>query len=857
MLKTSKILAGLSFFLLAMMGVIPTAQAIVAPADLITHSQSADAKVILSWAPVTGATEYRVLRGTTLGTYSQIAVVSGVSYVDSTFSTTATNYYVVRAFAGTESANSNAVSFTPHEITLSPDRIVIIVNDAMTGSVEVGTYYSTQRGVPAGNICHVTTVTTETCTGPEYTSLATSIGNFLDSNNLRNSTYCLLTTYGIPLRRTDNNTSVDNNLATLRTGSASNDYYSAGLTLQRRYNGSYSVYMVTRIDGATKDIAKALVDKAKTAEANANFYTSGIGVFDARNHAYNSAYTVGDIYARDAFLAARRIGLTAYLDNADGPILAGAVTSNVILYWGWYTHYYGAPNQNYPPTLTFAELQEPFTFATGAVAVHLESDTCDSVRRTDPADWTAHTWVAWMINHEGVTATGGAVSEPFLNGFAEGDTFNETLTKGFTFAEAAYISTSMLNWMMCWVGDPLYTPFGKRLANHQSVFGKRIIYNQIVPDSRYDEIGNWDGVAATPNRTYYSQTYGVVDLHHYGASDEHRYVLDFQKIFASVTGPVPNNAAIVMAKALVRSHHNGAPNGPLSFNRITDPDSKGTWKEAMPVIDTDNVGVSWAYRDASTSVPWDNANTQGGTLSTTDIINTTGQIVPRRLIDQDVTTHVQLWANGTVNQGWMLTLPSGQGKSFWGGSYVSAMVDAPLLEVYWNSAPVAEAGSDQSVLTGSVVQFDGTGSYDPDFGPNALSYSWDFDVSNGIQVDATGASPTHVYAASGIYTVTLTISDGKTTATDTLTVTASGTDTTPPNVTITQAVLTGTVYDAGSCPASVVIDGTITVPVTSADGHNGTWASNPIDISSPSDMLVLTASDPSGNTRTVQLSISH
>jgi PKD repeat protein len=185
------------------------------------------------------------------------------------------------------------------------------------------------------------------------------------------------------------------------------------------------------------------------------------------------------------------------------------------------------------------------------------------------------------------------------------------------------------------------------------------------------------------------------------------------------------------------------------------------------------------------------------------------------------------------------------------------MVDAPLLEVYWNSAPVAEAGPDQSVLTSTVVQFDGTGSYDPDFGPNALSYSWDFDVSNGIQVDATGANPTHVYSASGIYTVTLTISDGKTTATDTLTVTASGTDTTPPNVTITQAVLTGTVYDAVFCPTLVVIDGAINVTVTSADGHNGTWESNPVDIGSPSDMLALTASDSSSNMRTVQLSISH
>ena len=68
-----------------------TASAISAPADLITHSQPADSQVVLSWTPVTGATEYRVYRGTTYGSYSLLATVSGLSHVDDTFSTSSTS----------------------------------------------------------------------------------------------------------------------------------------------------------------------------------------------------------------------------------------------------------------------------------------------------------------------------------------------------------------------------------------------------------------------------------------------------------------------------------------------------------------------------------------------------------------------------------------------------------------------------------------------------------------------------------------------------------------------------------------------------------------------------------------------
>src|SRR6185295_9759118 len=92
-----------------------------------------------------------------------------------------------------------------------------------------------------------------------------------------------------------------------------------------------------------------------------------------------------------------------------------------------------------------------------------------------------------------------------------------------------------------------------------------------------------------------------------------------------------------------------------------------------------------------------------------------------------------------------------------------------------NRAPVADAGDPYSGTVGVAVNFNGTGSSDPD--GDALTFAWDFDATNGLQVEATGDSPSHTYGAPGTYTVTVTVSDGTLSDTDTAiaTITAAGT----------------------------------------------------------------------------------
>jgi hypothetical protein len=94
-----------------------------------------------------------------------------------------------------------------------------------------------------------------------------------------------------------------------------------------------------------------------------------------------------------------------------------------------------------------------------------------------------------------------------------------------------------------------------------------------------------------------------------------------------------------------------------------------------------------------------------------------------------------------------------------------------------NQPPVADAGDDQTLeqtsYTGADVTLDGSGSYDPDGDP--LTYDWTWDGGS-----ATGVNPTLTFPL-GTTTVTLTVSDGTYSDSDTVDITVQ--DTTPPEIT--------------------------------------------------------------------------
>jgi uncharacterized protein (TIGR03382 family) len=98
-----------------------------------------------------------------------------------------------------------------------------------------------------------------------------------------------------------------------------------------------------------------------------------------------------------------------------------------------------------------------------------------------------------------------------------------------------------------------------------------------------------------------------------------------------------------------------------------------------------------------------------------------------------------------------VTLVVNDGRASSDPSVTSAAISAPPANV----APVADPGGPYAGEPGQLIAFDGSASADPN--GDALTYSWDFgDGSSG-----TGVAPTHSYAASGIYDVSLVVDDGE------------------------------------------------------------------------------------------------
>ena len=87
------------------------------------------------------------------------------------------------------------------------------------------------------------------------------------------------------------------------------------------------------------------------------------------------------------------------------------------------------------------------------------------------------------------------------------------------------------------------------------------------------------------------------------------------------------------------------------------------------------------------------------------------------------------------------------------GATASANTTATITGGTGGQLPTSKPGGPYSGRAGQLIQFDGTGSVDPD--GSIQTYQWYF----GDGATATGARPTHKYAKAGTYRVFLTVTD--------------------------------------------------------------------------------------------------
>jgi len=387
---------------------------------------------------------------------------------------------------------------------LEPNQILVIANSDITESVQIAQYYCQRREVPLGNILALPLGESlkDTITRDDYNKqLVEPIREKLGSSGVAGKIKCLLTIYGVPIKvegrgplkgqedrlrqlkelaeqeqkkieqldksdsaeLSDQKKKMKVRQAMLQSeidrilGKETNASVDSELSMvlfddyelyrwqdnKLKNSGLFFVFramMVCRLDGPGYDIAKNLVDKALTAEKNG---LNGIAYIDS---GYSKAKSKDSLYyeydwslGKLAELIRLRTNMPVKEEKTEKLFQPGDCPQTAI-YCGWYSL------RNYV---------DAFDFVPGAIGFHISS-----LEAVDLRDGSSKQWCPAMLA-DGITATLGAVAEPYLQSFPKPDEFFSELLDGCCLVEAYYRTNPYNSWQLVLIGDPLYTPFKK------------------------------------------------------------------------------------------------------------------------------------------------------------------------------------------------------------------------------------------------------------------------------------------------------------------------------------------------------------------------------------------------------------
>jgi len=203
---------------------------------------------------------------------------------------------------------------------------------------------------------------------------------------------------------------------------------------------SFNTLMVCRLDGPGEKIVKGLVDKAITAEKTS---LTGIAYIDSRGIARDrNRYSYGyfDQSLRDLAAFTRLRTKIAVKEERTEKLFAPGACPQTAIYCGWYS---------------LKKYIDAFDFVDGAIGYHISSWEAIDLRDPNSSQWCP------AMLRDGITATLGAVAEPYLHSFPEPRAFFLELFNGRCLVEAYYRTKPFNSWQLVLIGDPLYRPFKK------------------------------------------------------------------------------------------------------------------------------------------------------------------------------------------------------------------------------------------------------------------------------------------------------------------------------------------------------------------------------------------------------------
>jgi uncharacterized protein (TIGR03790 family) len=392
----------------------------------------------------------------------------------------------------------------PPGFGLEPGEILVIANRNAAKSMDLALYYMEKRGIPDSNLLTLWVTDQEICSHEDYhDKLAPRVRQYLQAGKKGRQIRCMVTVYGVPLKIAppvmtrekkrqyevlvkqkqelshsrgggraddqeagkaleaalenlgkqmslltgeDQRAALDSELALVKI----KDYELKGwipnpcfmdFKLEKLAISPEQVIMVSRLDGPDPDLVRRIIDDSLEAEKTG---LSGAACFDARwprpgpgQKTEGYAFYDQSLHLAAAYIQGKN-RLKVKLDEGPGLFQPGQCPDTA-LYCGWYS---------------LGKYVDAFTWQKGAVGYHIASSECATLRKPE-----SQVWCKRMLE-EGVAATVGPTSEPYVQGFPVPDIFFGLLADGhLSLAECYFAATPYLSWQMVLIGDPLYRPF--------------------------------------------------------------------------------------------------------------------------------------------------------------------------------------------------------------------------------------------------------------------------------------------------------------------------------------------------------------------------------------------------------------
>ena len=402
------------------------------------------------------------------------------------------------------------LSCLPCAHALTPEELLIVANRAVPASVDLARYYMMKRNIPSGNLLLIKTTDSEQIGRHDYDQQITRpVREFLTKNDPEEKRFkCIVLMYGVPLRvspppltevdsrrlrelqtvlnentehektsdkkrsgvvkapedkwadlkrdirrlaRTDWVAAVDSELALVREkpynleGWLPNRYFVA-FHDKKIENMPQRVMLVSRLDGPSPAVVRRIIDDS--------IYTDTLGLtgkayFDARwsektltaKDKKLSAYEMYDLAIHNTARIVRESRKLPVVLDERPDLFGPGKAPDAALYCGWYS---------------LGKYVDAFTWARGAVAFHVASAECTTLKKPGSTVWSK------VMLEKGVAATVGPVAEPYLQSFPVPEVFFACLLDGRrALAECYGLANPFWSWQQVLIGDPLYRPFRK------------------------------------------------------------------------------------------------------------------------------------------------------------------------------------------------------------------------------------------------------------------------------------------------------------------------------------------------------------------------------------------------------------